>query len=65
MSELHVVFGTGPLDRYTAVSLLEMGHTVRLLNRSGTMVDNAEKAFGLQSTPLNQALRETLAWCQS
>lgn len=39
MSELHVVFGIGPLGRYTAVSLLEMGHTVRLINRSGEMAD--------------------------
>ena len=39
MTELHVVFGTGPLGRYTAVSLLEMGHTVRLINRSGQMAD--------------------------
>jgi nucleoside-diphosphate-sugar epimerase len=37
MSELHVVFGAGPLGRYTAVALLEMGHTVRLINRSGQM----------------------------
>lgn len=39
MTELHVIFGTGPLGRYTAVSLLEMGHTVRLINRSGQMAD--------------------------
>lgn len=39
MTELHVVFGTGPLGRYTAVSLLEMGHAVRLINRSGQMAD--------------------------
>lgn len=39
MSELHVVFGTGRLGRYTATTLLEMGHTVRLINRSGQMAD--------------------------
>lgn len=39
MSELHVVFGTGPLGRYTATTLLVMGHTVRLVNRSGQMAD--------------------------
>jgi nucleoside-diphosphate-sugar epimerase len=39
MSELHVVFGAGPLGRYTAVSLREMGHTVRLINRSGQMAE--------------------------
>ncbi len=34
---LHVVFGTGPLGRFTAEALLEMGHRVRLVNRSGGM----------------------------
>ena len=37
MSEIHVVFGTGPLGRYTAEALLEMGKTVRMVNRSGKM----------------------------
>ncbi len=37
MSELHVVFGTGPLGRYTAETLLEKGFNVRLINRSGKM----------------------------
>ena len=34
---LHVVFGTGPLGRFTAEALLDMGHRVRLASRSGTM----------------------------
>lgn len=37
MSDTHVIFGTGPLGRYTAESLIQMGHTVKLINRSGTM----------------------------
>jgi nucleoside-diphosphate-sugar epimerase len=37
MSELHVIFGTGPVGRFTAESLLTMGHTVRMVNRSGKM----------------------------
>jgi nucleoside-diphosphate-sugar epimerase len=37
MSELHVVFGTGPLGRYTAENLIALGKTVRLINRSGIM----------------------------
>ncbi len=37
MSELHVVFGTGPLGRFTAEWLLKMGKKVRLVNRSGKM----------------------------
>jgi len=35
MSELHVVFGTGPLGKYTARELVKLGKTVRMVNRSG------------------------------
>jgi ketopantoate reductase len=35
MSELHVVFGTGPLGSYTAYELVNLGKTVRMINRSG------------------------------
>jgi nucleoside-diphosphate-sugar epimerase len=35
MSELHVVFGTGPLGSYTARELVKLGKTVRMVNRSG------------------------------
>ena len=35
MSDLHVIFGTGPLGKWTARELLQMGHRVRLVNRSG------------------------------
>jgi nucleoside-diphosphate-sugar epimerase len=44
MSELHVIFGTGPLGRYTAESLIEKGHEVRLINRSGKMEMKPEGA---------------------
>lgn len=37
MPELHIVFGTGPLGRWTAESLLKLGKTVRMVNRSGKM----------------------------
>ncbi|OWY22197.1 NAD-dependent dehydratase [Sphingobacteriales bacterium UPWRP_1] len=37
MSELHVIFGTGPLGRYTAEALLQEGHLVKLINRTGKM----------------------------
>ena len=37
MSELHVVFGTGPLGRWTAEALMKMGESVRMVNRSGKM----------------------------
>lgn len=37
MSELHIVFGTGPVGRWTANALLKMGKRVRMINRSGKM----------------------------
>jgi nucleoside-diphosphate-sugar epimerase len=33
--ELHVIFGTGPLGKWTARHLVEMGGNVRMVNRSG------------------------------
>lgn len=41
-SELHVIFGTGPLGKWTARELAKMGKHVRLVSRSG-------KAKGLPS----------------
>ena len=38
-NELHVIFGTGPLGKWTARELLKQGKPVRLINRSGK-VDN-------------------------
>ncbi len=35
MSELHVIFGAGPLGKWTARALVEMGLRVRMINRSG------------------------------
>jgi nucleoside-diphosphate-sugar epimerase len=35
MSDLHVVFGTGPAGTWTARALTEGGHSVRVVNRSG------------------------------
>ncbi len=37
MSELHVIFGTGPLGRSTAEALLQQGRTVRMVSRTGNM----------------------------
>jgi nucleoside-diphosphate-sugar epimerase len=34
-SELHVIFGTGPLGKWTARELVKLGKTVRMINRSG------------------------------
>lgn len=33
--ELHVIFGTGPLGKWTARELLKLGQRVRMVNRSG------------------------------
>ena len=35
MPELHVIFGTGPLGKWTARELLKQGKQVRLINRTG------------------------------
>jgi len=35
MSELHVVFGSGPLGKWTARELVKQGKTVRMVNHSG------------------------------
>ncbi len=37
MTELHVIFGTGPLGRSTAEALHQQGRTVRMVSRSGKM----------------------------
>ena len=38
-SELHVIFGTGPLGKWTARELVKMGCRVRMVNRSGKAQD--------------------------
>ncbi len=38
-SELHVIFGTGPLGKWTARNLVQMGKQVRMINRSGKASD--------------------------
>lgn len=35
MSEIHVVFGAGPLGKWTARELVRLGKRVRMINRSG------------------------------
>jgi len=39
MSQVHVVFGTGPLGRSVMQELLARGRTVRMISRSGTMAE--------------------------
>jgi nucleoside-diphosphate-sugar epimerase len=43
MPELHVIFGSGPLGKWTARQLVEMGKPVRMINRS-------DKAGGLSAS---------------
>jgi nucleoside-diphosphate-sugar epimerase len=38
-TELHVIFGTGPLGKWTARELASQGKRVRLINRSGVATD--------------------------
>jgi len=49
MSDLHVIFGTGPLGKWTARELVKMGKRVRMINRSGQadrLPDSVEVAAG-------------------
>lgn len=55
MQELHIIFGTGPLGRYTAEALLEKGHKVRLINRSGKMQSPPAGAEICKADALNPA----------
>jgi nucleoside-diphosphate-sugar epimerase len=43
-AELHVIFGTGPLGKWTARELVRQGKRVRLINRSGRATDLPEGA---------------------
>jgi nucleoside-diphosphate-sugar epimerase len=43
-AELHVIFGTGPLGKWTARELVRQGKLVRLINRSGWAADLPEGA---------------------
>jgi nucleoside-diphosphate-sugar epimerase len=43
-AELHVIFGTGPLGKWTARELGRLGKRVRLINRHGTATDLPEGA---------------------
>lgn len=53
MRELHIIFGTGPLGRFTAEALLQMGHSVTLINRSGQMVSPPLGAEVVKADALN------------
>lgn len=62
MSDLHVIFGTGPLGRYTAEALLEKGFNVRLVNRSGKMETSPKGAEIVKADAIN--FSETIALVQ-
>lgn len=58
MSDLHLVFGTVPLGLAVMRELRRRGRRVRMINRSSRF----EKAFGVQATPIDEAIRATLDW---
>lgn len=60
MSELHVVFGAGPLGRFTAEHLLHLGKTVRVVSRSGKMIDPPAGAELVASDAYDAAKNTTL-----
>lgn len=55
MSELHVVFGTGPLGKHTARELVKLGKTVRMINRSGKATELPPEVEVLASDAYNLA----------
>ena len=46
MSELHVVFGTGPAGAWTAKALADKGQRVRVMNRSGRRPESSRRGRG-------------------
>ena len=54
MSELHVVYGTGPLGRAVVEELVRRGKTVRVVSRSG-MMPEAPQGVELVAGDLNDA----------
>jgi len=63
MQDIHVIFGTGPLGRFTAEALLQMGHKVKLINRNGDMPSppsgaDVVKADALTLNPSNNLFKD-------
>jgi nucleoside-diphosphate-sugar epimerase len=52
MKDKHLIFGTGPLGRYTAEALLQKGHRVIMINRSGKMLSPPAGAELIKSDAL-------------
>jgi len=60
MSELHVVFGTGPLGLAVMRELRRRGKHVRMVNRSGRV--RFEKDLQTEVGGIDEAIRQTLDW---
>jgi uncharacterized protein YbjT (DUF2867 family) len=45
-SQLHVVFGTGPLAQAVVSALIKRGHHIRMVNRSGTRPPGVPSYWG-------------------
>ena len=61
MSDLHVVFGTGPAGTRTAAALLEAGYRVRAVNRTGKrgefMPDDVEVVAVVDASDAQQSVK--------
>lgn len=60
IQELHVIFGTGPLGKWTARELVGMGKRVRLVNRSGRAGGLPSEAEVVQGDAYDRALNARL-----
>lgn len=59
-NDLHVIFGTGPLGKWTARHLLKQGQRVRLINRSGQTPDLPEGAEIVRGDAYDRAQTKAL-----
>ena len=58
--ELHVIFGAGPLGKWTARELVALGKRVRMINRSGQVADVPAAVEAVKGDAYNAALNTEL-----
>jgi hypothetical protein len=58
--ELHVIFGAGPLGKWTARELIKLGKRVRMINRSGQVAGVPAAVEAVKGDAYNAALSTEL-----